>query len=77
MKPKTKKVVKHILVMILIMIVNQRFKIKLNKVMKKAKIVNLRNLKKRLKTVKKNPPKSKKIVKNLVKIIIKKLKKQL
>ena len=77
MKPKTKKVVKHILVMILIMIVNQRFEIKLNKVMKKAKIVNLRNLKKRLKTVKKNPPKSKKIVKNLVKIIIKKLKKQL
>ena len=77
MKPKTKKVVKHILVMILIMIVNQRFKIKLNKVMKKAKIVNLRNLKKRLKTVKKNPPKSKKIVKNVVKIIIKKLKKQL
>ena len=43
--------------------------------MKKAKIVNLRDLKKRLKTVKKNPPKSKKIVKNLVKIIIKKLKK--
>ena len=32
--------------------------------MKKAKIVNLRNLKKRLKkTVKKNPPKSKKVVK--------------
>lgn len=45
--------------------------------MKKAKIVNLRNPKKRLKTVKENPPKSKKIVKNLLKIIIKKLKKQL
>ena len=29
--------------------------------MKKAKIVNLRNLEKRLKTVKKNPPKSKKV----------------
>ena len=43
--------------------------------MKKAKIVNLRNLKKRLKTVKTNPPKSKKVVKNLVKRIIEKLKK--